>query len=289
MGARAYPYLFVGPALLVTFVLAAAPLVQLVQAAARDWQLGVPLSDAPYVGLDNFNRLLDGPVPIGHALLLTAIYTVVALTVELVLGLAIALLLDRALRGLSVFMAVLIVPMVLMPAMVGMVWRLYFSEKGLVNWVIGNVGIQEINWFSAAGALPAVIIVDIWQTTPFFILILLAGLQALPGEPMEAARVDGASGWQAFFYIRLPLLAPLILIAATLRVMELLRQFDVVYVMFGGGPGNATEILSLAVFRVTVQQRQAGVGAAFSMILIALILAMAALFIRLLARYRTEV
>jgi multiple sugar transport system permease protein len=285
---RAYPFLFIGPALLVTAILAIAPTIHLIRASTRAWKLGQPLEEARDVGLLNFERLLTGSVPLGHSLKLTVIYTVAALTVELLLGLGIALLLERTLVGRSFLVTVLLVPMILMPAMVGMIWRLYFSFEGLVNWVIGLVRIPPANWNSTDFALPAVIIVDIWQWTPFFILILLAGLQALPREPQEAAEVDGANGWQIFHTIKLPLLVPLILITATLRVMELFRSFDVVFVMFGGGPGNATETLPIAVFRTTIQSQLPGVGAAYSIILIAFMLVIAWLFILLLHRYRTE-
>ena len=134
---RAQPFLFMGPALLVTAILAIAPTIQLVRASTRAWKLGQPLSEANDVGLHNFERLLTGSVPLGHSLKLTVIYTVVALVVELLFGLGIALLLDRALAGRSFVMTVLLVPMILMPAMVGMIWKLYFSHEGLVNWVLG--------------------------------------------------------------------------------------------------------------------------------------------------------
>jgi multiple sugar transport system permease protein len=277
-----------GPALLVTAILAIAPTVQLARASTRAWKLGQPLSGAKDIGLLNFERLLTGSVPLGHSLKLTVIYTVVALVVELMLGLGIALLLDRELIGRSFVMTVLLVPMILMPAMVGMIWKLYFSHEGLVNWVLGLIRIPPFNWYSTDFALPAVIIVDIWQWTPFFILILLAGLQALPRDPIEAAEVDGASAWQILRSIKLPLLLPLIVITATLRVMDLFRQFDVVFVMFGGGPGNATETLPIAVFRTTIEQQRPGVGAAYSILLIAMMLVIAGIFITLLQRYRTE-
>lgn len=286
---RAAPILFIGPALLVTALLAIAPTIQLVRASTRAWKLGQPLAEAKAVGLLNFERLLSGSVPLGHSLTLTVVYTGAALVVELLLGFAIALLLDRTLAGPRSFvMTVLLVPMILMPAMVGMIWKLYFNPEGLVNWVLGLVRIAPRNWYSTDFALPAVIIVDIWQWTPFFILILLAGLQALPREPLEAAAVDGAGGWEVLRSIKLPLLLPLILITATLRVMDLFRQFDVIFVMFAGGPGNATETLPIAVYRTTIEQQKPGVGAAFSIILIAIMLLIAWLFIALLQRYRTE-
>lgn len=279
-----HAWFFVGPALLVTVILAVLPAIQLIQASVHDWQLGIPLSEAEFVGLDNFAKLFSARVGLDHAIYLSLVYTLSALTVEMLMGLGIALLLHRAIRGMSVFMALLIIPMVLMPAMVGMISRLYFSPRGLVNYVLGVFGVEPINWFSVQNALPAVIITDIWQWTPFFVLILLAGLQAMPQEPHEAAAVDGASSWQAFRHITLPLLVPLLLITGTLRVMELLRQFDVIFAMFGGGPGNATEILPLLIFRTTVQNRNAGVGAALSILLILIILVITTVLIGLMRR-----
>jgi multiple sugar transport system permease protein len=284
---RAYPWFFVGPALATTLALTAAPLLQLFEASARDWQLGEPLSEAEWVGTGNFARVLGGSGDLGHSLRLSLTYTAAALAVELLLGLGIALLLERTLKGMSFLMSVLLVPMILMPAMVAMVWRLYFSFDGLVNWMIGVVGIPPVNWSSPAFALSAVVVVDVWQWTPFFALILLAGLQALPREVLEAAAVDRAGPWQQITRVQVPLLAPLIIIASTLRVMELIRQFDLVFVMFGGGPGNATETLPLAVFSTTVTKQQAGVGAALSILLIVFVMLVAWMFIVLMRRYRT--
>lgn len=287
---RAYPWFFVGPALLVTAVLTAAPMVQLLRASVHDWQLGQGLANADFIGLGNFRAILtaEGGASLGHSMKLTAYYVAAALTVEVVLGLTIALVIDRALRGQNVMLSVLLIPMVLMPTMVAMVWRLYFSHEGLVNWVLSLARVPAVNWFSTTWALPAVVIVDVWQWTPFFVLILVAGLQALPLDSVEAAAVDGAGPWQIVRYVKIPLLGPLIVIAATLRVMELLRQFDLVFVMFGGGPGNATEILPLAVYRTTVPMSQAGAGAAFSIILIALVVVVAWQFILMMKRHRTE-
>lgn len=284
---RAYPWFFVGPALLTTLALTVAPLFQLFNASTRDWQLGEPLSQAEWVGAGNFEGLFGGASDLGHSLRLSLTYTAAALTAELLLGLAIALLLERTLKGMSFLMSVLLVPMILMPAMVAMIWRLYFSFDGLVNWMIGVVGIPPVNWSSPAFALSAVVVVDVWQWTPFFALILLAGLQALPREVLEAAAVDGAGPWQQITRVQVPLLAPLIIIASTLRVMELIRQFDLVFVMFGGGPGNATETLPLAVFSTTVTKQQAGAGAALSILLIVFVMLVAWVFIVLMRRYRT--
>lgn len=284
---RIEPWLYVGPALLITVLLAASPVVYLVRAMFKDMELGDPLGSAPSAGLDNFRdafsssgRLLDG-------LRLTAIYTVVALTVEVLLGLLIASLIENMRRALPFVMSVFLVPMVLMPAMVAMVWRLYFNYKGLVNWLIGLVGMEPVNWYSANHAMKAVIITDVWQWTPFFVLLFTAGLQNVPRDIREAAEVDGASTWQVFRLIKLPMLVPLIVIASTLRVMELVRQFDLPYIMFGGGPGSATRTMPLAVFNTTVQRLDVGVGAVMSILLITVVVAISWAFITAMKRYRT--
>lgn len=282
------PWFYVGPALLVTVVLVAAPVLYLLQASVKDMELGDPVTSAPYVGFDNYRKALDGPGSLWHSLQLSLIYVGVALILEMLLGLGIALLVERLERALPFLLAVMLVPMVLMPAMVAMVWRLYFTFDGLVNWVIGLGGIEPVNWFSADHALQAVIVTDVWQWTPFFVLLFVAGLQNVPKDIKEAAEVDGVSGWQMIRMVKLPILLPLIIIASTLRVMELIRQFDLAFIMFGGGPGNATEILPLAVYRATVQRLDVGVGAVLSLGLIAIVMMISWFFIALMRRYRVE-
>jgi multiple sugar transport system permease protein len=168
------------------------------------------------------------------------------------------------------------------------VWRLYFSYEGLANWSVGLFGIDKVNWFSTDHALQAVIITDVWQWTPFFVLLFVAGLQNVPKDIKEAAEVDGASPLQLLRLVKLPVLRPLIIIAATLRVMELVRQFDLAFIMFGGGPGNATQLLPLAVHRVTMQQRNVGVGSVLSLGLVLIVVAISWGFISLMRRYRTD-
>ena len=278
--------MYVGPALLVTVVLALSPVAYLVQAMFKDMEFGDPLSQAPGVGLDNFRLAFGESSNILDGLRLTAVYTIVALTLEVVLGLVIALVIENLKRLLPFVMSVFLVPMVVMPAMVAMVWRLYFSYEGLVNWAISLIGISPLNWYGPEHAMKAVIITDVWQWTPFFVLLFTAGLQNVPREIKEAAEVDGASSIQILRQMKMPLLAPLIVIAATLRVMELVRQFDLPYIMFGGGPGSATRTLPLAVFSTTVQRLDVGVGSVLSLVLILLVVAISWGFLFAMKRAR---
>jgi len=283
---RVEPWLYVGPALVVTLVLAISPVAYLAQAMFKDMEFGDPVSKAPSAGLANFRLAFGESARILDGLRLTAVYTCVALVLELVLGLIIALVIENLKRLLPFVMSVFLVPMVVMPAMVAMVWRLYFSYEGLVNWVIGLVGMSPLNWYGPEHAMKAVIITDVWQWTPFFVLLFTAGLQNVPREIKEAAEVDGASSLQILRQIKIPLLAPLIVIAATLRVMELVRQFDLPYIMFGGGPGSATRTLPLAVFNTTVQKLDVGVGSVLSLVLILLVVAVSWLFLIAMKRAR---
>jgi multiple sugar transport system permease protein len=223
--------------------------------------------------LANFTRLAtDGFFlsALGH----TAVYAVVALTFEFMLGLGLAVLLDRSVRGRSLFRAALLIPMMIPPVVVGVVWRLMLNaDFGAINGTLKSLGVntEALTWTASPKlALASVIAVDIWQWTPFMFLVLLAGLQAIPQEPYEAAKIDGASRWQTFQHITLPLLKPAILVALLLRTMDLLRVFDQIFILTEGGPGFATETVSLYIYRAAFRFFDFGYAAAMSFVLLAL-------------------
>ena len=283
------PALLIVPAFLVVFALAAYSAVWLLQLSMVKLTFGDPFRTAEWVGLENYNWLLFNQFTTFWASLrVTAVYVVGTLVPELIIGFLIALLLNRKMRGNSFFTAALIIPMVLMPSMVGMVGRLYFSPYGLINYFIESLTGIRHNWYGADLALWAAVLVDIWEWTPFFILILLAGLQTLPVEPFEAARVDGASRLQSFVHLTLPLMLPLIMTTLILRLMDVLRLFDVIFVMFGGGPGTSTTTLPLYIYRTTLIQRDVGRGSAASVMLIIIIVSLTVLLIKLRDRIRYE-
>jgi multiple sugar transport system permease protein len=279
------PYSLILPAFAVVFMLAAYSFFWLIQLSLTDLTFGQPFEEGLSVGLENYRWLLfHESSTFWSAVRITGLHVSGTLVPELLLGLIIALLLSRKMRGNSIFTAVLIIPIVLMPSMVGMVARLYFSYDGLINFFIETFFGAKFNWGGKDLALLAVILVDIWEWTPFFILIFLAGLQTLPPDPYEAALVDGASALQSFWHITLPLMTPLILTALVLRFMDVLRIFDVIFVMFGGGPGTATTTLPLYVYRTTLLAEDVGRGSAASVMLIILILASTFLLVRLRQR-----
>ena len=283
------PAVLILPAFAVVFSIAAYSAFSLLQLSTVDLTFGEPFRNAEGVGWANFQWLLTNEYSTFWATVRVTIhYLLGTLIPELLIGFAIAMLLNRKMRGNSLFTAVLIIPVVLMPSMVGLIGRLYFSYDGLINYFFESITGIRHNWYGKDLALVAVILVDIWEWTPFFILILLAGLQTLPVEPFEAARVDGASRWQSFTYLTLPLMLPLILTTLILRFMDVLRLFDVIFVMFSGGPGTATTTLPLYIYRTTLVQRNVGRGSAASVMLIIIIVSLTVILIKMRERIKFE-
>jgi multiple sugar transport system permease protein len=265
---RALPYLLIAPTVMVLLALSIYPLLYSVRVSLKTGS-----GEAAHWSLANFSRLAtDGFFisALGH----TVIYAVVALTLEFLLGLGLALLLDRSLRGRAIFRAVLLIPMLIPPVVVGVVWRLMLNaDFGAINGTLKSLGIdtQALTWTASPKlALASVIAVDIWQWTPFMFLVLLAGLQAIPQEPYEAAMIDGANAWQTFRHVTLPLLRPAILVALLLRTMDLLRVFDQIFILTEGGPGFATETVSLYIYRAAFRFFDFGYAAAMSFVLLLL-------------------
>src|ERR1700754_4780771 len=273
-------YVLVAPTVAVLLALSVYPLIYAVKVA---FQSGT--GESARWTLAHFTRLFsDGffLAALGHTLL----YAAVALTFEFLLGLGLALLVDRPLRGRGLFRALLMVPMMLPPVVVGVVWRLMLNpDFGAINGTLRSLGFntEMMTWTASPRlAMLSVIAVDVWQWTPFVFLVLLAGLQALPQEPYEAARIDGSSAWQTFRFITLPLLKPAMLIALLLRTMDLLRVFDQIFILTEGGPGFATETVSLYIYRTAFRFSDFGYAAALSFVLLAITNVISVIYIRLL-------
>jgi multiple sugar transport system permease protein len=283
---RALPYLLIAPTIFVLLALSIYPLIYAVKTSFQS-----PAGEAAHFTFGNFTRIFSDGFFLA-ALSHTFVYAVFALTFEFLFGLGLALLLDRRLRGRGLFRAIMLVPMMLPPVVVGVVWRLmYNSNFGALNGTLKIFGIntEPLIWTASPNfALACVIAVDVWQWTPFMFLILLAGLQAIPQEPYEAARIDGSSAWQTFRHITLPLLKPAILIALLLRTMDLLRVFDHIFILTEGGPGFATETVSLYIYRAAFRFFDFGYAAAMSFVLLLLTNIISAIYIRLLQKQEVE-
>lgn len=279
-----YPYFWIGPALITLFVITIVPTLFLFFTSLHYWELGYPWSARVFVGLKNFVSIFRNQQFI-HSTCVTFIYTTTAVAVEFLLGFALAYFLARPrLPWRGFLLACLVIPMTVTPSIAGLIWRLYFNPNyGIVNYILGTLFGISPNWYSYSLAMPSVILVDVWQWTPFVALILLAGLSAIPHTPLEAALVDGASSWQTLRYVTLPLLRPIILIALLLRTMDALKMFDVVFALTGGGPADATELLSMHVYRTGFYQSgMVGLASAMAVVLVVVITVLSQLFIRLL-------
>jgi multiple sugar transport system permease protein len=233
----------------------------------------------------NFSRLVSDQF-FRSALTHTFVYAVAALTIEFLLGLALAMLLDETMRGRNWFRALLLVPLMLPPVVVGVIWRLLLNSNfGALNGTLKRFGVStdSLTWTASPKlAMASIIVADVWQWTPFMFLILLAGLQAIPQEPYEAALVDGSTAWQTFRYVTLPLLKPAILIALLLRTIDLLRVFDHIFILTEGGPGFATETLSLYIYRTAFRFSNFGYAAAMSFVLLLLTNLISVAYMRML-------
>jgi len=234
-----------------------------------------------YVGLTNYVSAFQD-VRFLNSLKVTFIFVLGATGLELLLGLLLALSLNSEIKGARTFRLILVFPMMITPIVVGIMWRiLYDPDFGILNYLFGLAGLPHMPWLSSPSmALFSLIIVDVWEWTPFMMLILLAGLRSLPIEPYEAASIDGASAWQKMIYLTLPLLKSQIIVAILIRTIDAFRAFDIFFVTTRGGPGKATEITSLYVFRVGFSFFRTGYAAALSVILLFIVLIVAIMYIR---------
>jgi len=203
-----------------------------------------------FIGLENYRVVLTDPVT-WSSLRITIAIMVIGMAVQIPLGLALAVLLSTGLRGTHIFRSIFITPMLLMPVAVGLMFRFMFeTDVGVVNWALDEVGLPRVNWLGdPLTALLTVVIVDSWQSVPFIMLVLLAALASVPTSLLEAAKVDGASAWQSFRRVTIPLITPAILVVVMIKVMDFLKLFDTLFTLTRGGPGNDTTTLGLWTYK----------------------------------------
>jgi multiple sugar transport system permease protein len=199
-----------------------------------------------FVGLANYTHVPFDPRGLS-ALWRTVLFTTVATAIELVLGLAIALLLDKEFLGKKIARAIMLVPIVMTPIVVGLTWRFMFDpSSGMANYLLSLIDLGPVDWLGNPNvAIFSVMIADIWQWTPFVVLLTMASLESLPGDPQNAARVDGAREWQVLWHITLPALQRALLVVALIRAIDSVKTFDIFYIMTRGGPALSTETLNL--------------------------------------------
>ena len=259
----------------------AFPVLYTLYMSVHSW-FASSLTSPEFVGLANFRRAFLDDERFRNALWLTVYFTALATVLQLVLGVALALLLNRPFRGKGLVRSIFLLPMVATPVAIALVWMMMYNPTlGVMNYLVGLVGLGPYNWVSnAAIVVPALAVVDTWEWTPLITLITLAGLATLPLEPYESALIDGASAAQMFWRITLPLLRPTIIVALLFRAIDCLKTFDIIYVMTQGGPGFASETLNVYTFQVGLFYFHIGYASSLLVILFALVLGVSLVLIK---------
>jgi multiple sugar transport system permease protein len=285
---RNFKWLLVAPAVLLILALSIYPLLFSIWVSFVNYDFSVP--GHAFVGLRNFSRVVFDPVA-RWSLVLTIIFTIANVTLEFLLGLALAMAMTRNFRGRGIIMSVLIVPLFISPVIVGQAFALLLQRPfGPTNYVLSDILGRDvtIGWLTEAPwNYIAIIIADVWQWTPFMFVILLAGLTAIPSHLYEAAELDGVGGWQAFRKITLPLLGPMILLAITFRLLDAVKLFDTIFIMTGGGPGTNTYTSSFYLYTVGFTQFHIGEATAGSWIILVLTALIISFLVRRLLKQET--
>jgi len=285
LSAWSVPYLFLLPALVIYCVFLVYPMLDSLSISLTNWD-GLSPSRS-FVGLANYGRIFHDPIAI-TAFENNLIWTAVTLVVPTILGLLLALGLNRRFRGRTIFRSIFYAPAILPLVGVAGIWSwLYDPNVGLINTTLRHVGLGGLaqSWLgSPSTALPSVMVASIWQSLGFPMVLYLAGLQGIPAEQHEAARVDGATAWQRFWYITLPLLSETHIIVITLGVIGSFKVFDLIYAMTYGGPGQATQVLASWMYFNTFQYYHAGYGSALAWVIAAISLIVTIPYIRVMSR-----
>jgi len=244
------------------------------------------LAESRFVGLENYQRLLFEDPQFWQVLRFTLLFVLCTILLEFLLGLGSALLLNRIAALRSVFVGISIMPYQVAPIAVGLIWRLLWAHQfGLVNYGIEQVGLDPVPWLGVPGpAVAAAIITEVWRAMPFVTIILLAGLTSIPVDIIEAGTVDGASAWQRFWHLILPLLLPSIAVALMFETIFKLRVFDLIFNLTGGGPGISTMPLGILIYRTYFRYFQGGYSATISVILLILGAFLSLLYIKFVYR-----
>ncbi len=270
------------PSLAVIALVAAYPILYAIWLSLNEYSVITP-GLSRFVGLDNYLEALDSS-EFWAAMKTTVVFTVVSVGLELVIGLAMALVMHQAFRGRALLRAVVLVPWAVLTVVTAITWRTIFEpELGFVNTTLTALGLPggDIVWLGEEGyALAVMIFADVWKTAPFMALLILAGLQGIPRDLYDAAKVDGASTWQRFRSITLPLLVPAITVALIFRTLDALRVFDLPYVLTKGA--NGTETLSLIAQKELVVNRNTGLGSALAVLTFLTVIGISFLYIRFL-------
>jgi multiple sugar transport system permease protein len=266
---RLTPWLFVAPTMIVILLVTIFPTIYSLGLSFTKWE--VTLQEKPFIGLGNYIALFKDDRFL-HSILITLIVVVVGVGVELIIGFSLAQMFVSEMRGKRIIVAALLLPVMVMPVVVGYTWRLLWDAQygpinQIIGWIIGRP--FTYTWLAQPEtAIFAILVTEIWQWTPFMFLVFLSGLAVLDPEIFEAADIDGAGGWDKLWHLTLPLMRPIIIVALLIRGLDALKFFDIIFTLSGGGPGNSTETISFYIYQVGYQFFRLGYGAAASFVLL---------------------
>jgi len=274
---------FVLPALIVVLAVIVFPWVFTIWMSLHEWKVGAPTT---FVGLSNYLRMPNDPrfvEAVGH----TIVYTALSVVLPLIFGTLAAVVFHQKfpLRGL--LRGIFIMPMMATPVAIALIWTMIFNPQlGVLNYLLSQVGIPPQLWVAhPATVIPSLVLVETWQWTPLVMLIVLGGLAALPTEPYESALIDGASFWQMFRYITMPLVLPFLFIAGMIRLIDALKSFDIIFAITQGGPGSASETINLYLYSVAFVYYDIGYGSAIALVFFVLIVMLAAVMLYFRQRF----
>lgn len=269
---KQFGLIMVLPALLTITLILVGPVLYTLFLSFHEW-FASSISAPKWIGLDNFVKIFT-EIHFYQSLKTTVIFTFLGIALQLVFGIGLAQFLNRPFKGKSIVRTLLILPIASTPVAISLVWRLMLDPTlGIINFIIGLFGWNAPAWLSdPVLALPTLIAIDVWQWTPLVMLIVMAGMATIPESLYEAAKIDGASSWKTFAYITLPMIKPSIVVAAMLRIMDSLKQFDMIYVTTQGGPGTATQVLNLYVFDNAFRYFKIGYASSLIIIMFLIIL-----------------
>jgi ABC-type sugar transport system permease subunit len=279
--------LLVSPAIIMTFILLLYPIISVFRNSLYDLSLA-RVSEAKFVWLNNFRRLLTSDPYFLTAVKNTFIFSAIAVPLEFAFGFLVALLLNDAMKGRGIFRTLLMLPWVTPPVVAALMWAWLLNDSyGLINYALLKMGIFSAPrlWLGdLSTAMASVILIDAWRETPFFILILLAGMQTVPTELYEAAKIDGAGRYRQIRHVMLPLIRSSIMVALLVRTMAAFKIFDLIYVLTHGGPAGATEVLATYTYKTTFAFMKLGMGSALAIIILGIVIIFSALYVRLLGK-----
>ncbi len=277
---RRFGWFMTAPGLAALVLVVLFPLLFTIFTSTFEYTLVRPGYDT-FVGIDNYRSALAENY-FGESIWVTVKFVVAVVLIEFLIGFTVALMLNAVTRFKNIYYPILLMPLLINPVVVAQIWRMFLHpELGIVNYLIGLVGVAKVNWLGdPAIAFWTVVMVDIWHQVSFMIILLLAGLSALPKEPYEAARMDGASTLQSFFHITLPLMRPVIVVTLLIRLIFAIKTFDLIFIMTRGGPGTATDLISYFIYRSAFYGLDIGQASAISVVLLIVVLALTAYLYR---------